>query len=173
MTMQHLHSLVAVCEMTMQHLHSVVAVCGVISQHLHSVVVVCETTMQHLRSVAAVCEMTMQHLRSLVAVCGAITQHLHSLFIVYEMITQGLHGLFTVCARPFSCPPGRRGGRMRYAPTCTRPNFAAPAGAIPDAFSALLSDSIFAAVFGDAKSDGPVRDVKRESSERLEQCPLL
>ena len=44
---------------------------------------------------------------------------------------------------------------------------------IPDAFSALLSDSIFAAVFGDAKSDGPVRDVKRESSERLEQCPLL
>ena len=39
--------------------------------------------------------------------------------------------------------------------------------------SALLSDSIFAAVFGDAKSDGPVRDVKRESSERLEQCPLL
>ena len=59
--------------------------------------------------------------------------------------------------------------RMRYAPTCTWPNFAAPAGA----FSALLSDSIFAAVFGDAKSDGPVRDVKRESSERLEQCPLL
>ena len=44
---------------------------------------------------------------------------------------------------------------------------------IPDALSALLSDSIFAAVFGDAKSDGPVRDVKRESSERLEQCPLL
>ena len=40
-------------------------------------------------------------------------------------------------------------------------------------FSALLSDSIFAAVFGDARSDGPVRDVKRESSERLEQCPLL
>ena len=39
--------------------------------------------------------------------------------------------------------------------------------------SALLSGSIFAAVFGDAKSDGPVRDVKRESSERLEQCPLL
>ena len=48
---------------------------------------------------------------------------------------------------------------------------------IPDApqtpLSTLLSDSIFAAVFGDAKSDGPVRDVKRESSERLEQCPLL
>ena len=59
--------------------------------------------------------------------------------------------------------------RMRYAPTGTRPNLAG----IPDAFSALLSDSIFAAVFGDAKSDGPVRDVKRESSEMLEQCPLL
>ena len=40
-------------------------------------------------------------------------------------------------------------------------------------FSALFSGSIFATVFGDAKSDGPVRDVKRESSERLEQCPLL
>ena len=50
-----------------------------------------------------------------------------------------------------------------------RPNLAG----IPDAFSALLSDSLFAAVFGDAKSDGPVRDVKRESSEMLEQCPLL
>ena len=84
-------------------------------------------------------------------------------------------------------------GRIAYAPTGTRQtwlaslmpvcdtplpentpfmypaNFAAPAGAL----SALLSDSIFAAVFGDAKSDGPVRDVKRESSERLEQCPLL
>ena len=59
--------------------------------------------------------------------------------------------------------------RMQYAPTGTRPNLAG----IPDALSALLSDSIFAAVFGDAKSDGPVRDVKRESSERLEQCPLL
>ena len=108
--MQHLHSPVAVCEATMQHLRSVVAVCERIMQHLHSVVAVCETTMQHLHSVVAVCEMTMQHLHSVVAVCGAITQHLHSLFIVYEMITQGLHGLFTVCARPFSCPPGRRGG---------------------------------------------------------------
>ena len=74
---------------------------------------------------------------------------------------------------PGQTSPPRQGpsvdARMRYAPTGTRPNLAG----IPDALSALLSDSIFAAVFGDAKSDGPVRDVKRESSERLEQCPLL
>ena len=107
--MQHLRSVVAVCEMTMQHLRSVVAVCEMTMQHLRSVAAVCETTMQHLRSVVAVCETTMQHLRSVVAVCETTMQHLHSLFIVYEMITQGLHGLFTVCARPFSCPPGRRG----------------------------------------------------------------
>ena len=118
--MQHLHSAVAVCETTMQHLRSVVAVCETIMQHLHSLAAVCETTMHHLRSVVAVCETTMQHLHSPVAVCETTMQHLHSLFIVYEMITQGLHGLFTVCARPFSCPPGCRGGRMRYAPTCIR-----------------------------------------------------
>ena len=69
--------------------------------------------------------------------------------------------------------------RMRYAPQVPGQTWQAslmpPANlaGISDAFSALLSDSIFAAVFGDAKSDGPVRDVKRESSERLEQCPLL
>ena len=80
---------------------------------------------------------------------------------------------FFVPVRPREGRGGRVVGRMQYAPTCTRPNFAAPAGAIPDAFSALLSDSIFAAVFGDAKSDGPVRDVKRESGETPEQCPLL
>ena len=79
-------------------------------QHLRSVVAVCETTMQHLRSLVAVCETTMHHLHSPVAVCETTMHHLHSLFIVYEMITQGLHGLFTVCARPFSYPPGRRGG---------------------------------------------------------------
>ena len=84
--------------------------------------------------------------------------------------------------RPYMYPAKFAGVRRRpYAirpymgtrHSCTRPYFAAPAGAIPDAFSTLLSDSIFAAVFGDAKSDGPVRDVKRESSVRLEQCPLL
>ena len=79
-------------------------------QHLRGPVAVCEMTMHHLHSVAAVCETTMQHLHSVAAVCETTMQHLHSLFIVYEMITQGLHGLFTVCARPFSCPPGRRGG---------------------------------------------------------------
>ena len=88
-----------------------------------------------------------------------------------------------------AAPWGRVVGRMQYAPTGTRPNLAgirrrpyairpyryqAKLGRRPKTpLSALLSDSIFAAVFGDAKSDGPVRDVKRESSERLEQCPLL
>ena len=63
---------------------------------------------------------------------------------------------------------------VRRRPYAIRPYmYPANLAGIPDAFSALLSDSIFAAVFGDAKSDGPVRDVKRESSERLEQCPLL
>ena len=91
--------------------------------------------------------------------------------------------------RPYRYPDKFAGVRRRpYAirpymgtrHSCTRPNLAG----IPDVpgqirrrpqtpLSALLSDSIFAAVFGDAKSDGPVRDVKRESSERLEQCPLL
>ena len=66
--------------------------------------------------------------------------------------------------RPYMVP-----GQIRRRPQTPPANLAG----IPDAFSALLSDSIFAAVFGDAKSDGPVRDVKRESSERLEQCPLL
>ena len=67
---------------------------------------------------------------------------------------------------------------MRYAPTRVRsfgslhvPGQTWQASLMP--LSALRSDSIFAAVFGDAKSDGPVRDVKRESGETPEQCPLL
>ena len=68
-----------------------------------------------------------------------------------------------------SAPLGPCGGAYAIRPYMYPAKFAG----IPDALSALLSDSIFAAVFGDAKSDGPVRDVKRESSERLEQCPLL
>ena len=138
--------LAAVCETIMQHLRGAVAVCEMTMHHLHSVAAVCETTMQHLHSVAAVCETTTQHLRGPVAVCETTMQHLRSLFIVYEMITQGLHGLFTVCARPFSCPSGRRGayairpymypaklrcprrGRMRYAPTCIRQTSLPPQG---------------------------------------------
>ena len=80
--MQHLRSVVAVCEMTMQHLQSPVAVCETTTQHLHSLVAVCETTTQHLHSVVAVCETATHHLHSVVAVCEAITQHLRSPFVM-------------------------------------------------------------------------------------------
>ena len=73
------------------------------------------------------------------------------------------------CGRAYAIRPYRYQAKFAGVRRRPRPNLAG----IPDAFSALLSDSIFAAVFGDAKSDGPVRDVKRESSEMLEQCPLL
>ena len=67
-------------------------------QHLHSVVAVCETTTQHLRSVVAVCEMTMHHLHSLAAVCETTMHHLHSLVVVCETTTQHLRSPFVMCA---------------------------------------------------------------------------
>ena len=98
---------VAVCEMIVQHLHSLVAVCETTMQHLHSLVAVCETAMQPLHSVVAVCETTMQPLHSLVAVCIPVRR---------------------LIIRPL---PGSSGGRMQFAPTPgTKPNFAAPAGAV-------------------------------------------
>ena len=118
--MQHLRSVVAVCETTMQHLHSVVAVCEMTTQHLHSVVAVCEMTMQPLHSLVAVCEMTMQHLHSLVAVCEAITQHLRSLFVMCSPTTGTIIH-----------PCEMSGGRMLLRPYMYPANFAAPAGAAP------------------------------------------
>ena len=53
-------------------------------QHLHSVVAVCETTMQHLRGLFTVCETTMQALHSLFTVCEMIMQALRSLFGVSD-----------------------------------------------------------------------------------------
>ena len=96
--MQHLRSVVAVCEMTMQHLRSVVAVCEMTMQHLQSPVAVCETTTQHLHSLVAVCETTTQHLHSVVAVCETATHHLHSVVAVCEAITQHLRSPFVMCA---------------------------------------------------------------------------
>ena len=83
MSVQHLHSVVAVCEMTMQRLRSPFTVCG--------------GTMQHLRGPFTVCETTMQGLRGLFTVCGGTMQHLHSPFTVSEMTMQALHSLFGVC----------------------------------------------------------------------------
>ena len=86
MTMQGLHSVVAVCETIMQHLHSVVAVYETIMQGLHTLFIVYETTMQGLHGLFIVYEMIMQGLHSLFIVYEMIMQDLHSLFIVYEMI---------------------------------------------------------------------------------------
>ena len=96
--MQHLHSVVAVCETAMQHLHSLVAVCETTMQPLHSLVAVYETAMQHLHSLAAVCETAMQPLHSLAAVCETAMQPLHSLAAVCETAMQPLHSLVAVCA---------------------------------------------------------------------------
>ena len=129
--MQHLHSLVAVCETTMQHLHSVVAVCETTMQHLHSLVAVCETTMQHLHSVVAVCETTTQHLHNPVAVCERITQHLRNPVAVSETTTQHLHSLFVMCAPTTGTiihPCGMSGGVCFCAPTCIRQTSLPPQG---------------------------------------------
>ena len=49
--------------MTMQHLHSIVAVCGVTMQHLLDLFTGCETTIHPLRTLFTVCGVTMQHLQ--------------------------------------------------------------------------------------------------------------
>ena len=135
MTVQHLHGLFTVCKMTVQHLHSPFTVCGGTMQHLHSPFTVCGETMQHLHSPFTVCGETMQHLHGLFTVCETIMQPLHSVVAVCETTMQPLHSLVAVCIpvrrliiRPL---PGSSGGRMQFAPTPgTKPNFAAPAGAV-------------------------------------------
>ena len=128
MTMQHLHSVFAVCETTMHHLHSVVAVCETTMQHLHSVVAVCEATMQHLHNPVAVCETTTQHLHSVVAVCEAITQHLRSPFVmcaptrVQSFIPAGCLG--GVCDTPLHGYPAKLRCPRRGRPYMYPANFA-------------------------------------------------
>jgi len=53
-------------------------------QHLHSVVAVCETTMQRLRGLFTVCGVTMQHLLGLFTVSEMTMQALHILFGVSD-----------------------------------------------------------------------------------------
>ncbi len=164
MSVQHLRGAGTVCKMTMQRLHGLFTVCKMTVQHLHSPFTVCGETMQHLHSPFTVCETIMQHLHGLFTVCETIMQHLHGPFTVCETAMQPLHSLVAVCA-PLHVPgkirwrpqtprliirplPGPSGGRMQYAPTCTRQIWQAslmppakfagvrrrpPAGAIPDA----------------------------------------
>ena len=154
--MQHLRSLVAVCEAIKQHLHNPFAVCEMTTQHLHSLVAVCEATTQHLHSLVAVCERIMQHLHSVVAVCVTTMQHLRSVVAVCEMTTQHLRSPFVMCAPTRGqsfIPAGCLGGvcntplhgynhlapgiRQTSLPPQGPPlhgyqaNFAAPAGAAP------------------------------------------
>ena len=128
MSVQHLHSPFTVCGGTMQHLHSPFTVCGETMQHLHSLFTVCETIMQPLHSLVAVCETAMQHLHSLAAVCAPVRR-----LIIHPCGMSGGRIQYAPTRVPgkLRCP---RRGRMQFAPTPgTRQNFAAPAGAVPDA----------------------------------------
>ena len=80
----------------MQHLHSIVAVCDVTMQHLLDLFTVCEMTMQHLRGLFGVSEMIMQPLHSLFTGCSVTMQHLQGVLHVFSPSYGGVRHAFMV-----------------------------------------------------------------------------